>query len=87
MINLINFNDWPTICWNLAGFKDDIGMSYLMYQDVMYHFWIECTIHRIYRELSLTFSYIVFSLKKVKHVVNMCIINKYVCNEILMGFI
>jgi len=22
-INLINLNDWPEICWNLAGFTDD----------------------------------------------------------------
>ena len=47
-----------------------------MYQDVVYHFLIECTIYRIYRELLLTFSYIVFSLNKVKDVVNMCICNR-----------
>jgi len=31
--DLINLNDWPKICWNLAGFTDDIGMS-----DLMYHY-------------------------------------------------
>jgi len=50
----------------------ECGTFTVMYQDVTYHFWIECTVHRIYKELLLTFSYIVFSLNKVKHVVNMC---------------
>ena len=32
-INIINLNFWPKICWNLAGFTDDFGMS-----DLMYHY-------------------------------------------------
>ena len=45
----------------------------VMYQDLMYHFWIECIIHIIYRELLLTFICIVLVQIKLKHVVNMCI--------------